>query len=78
MWDSPDMDAANTAWHERCVELLKPHVAGHYVAESDTVAHPEYSRLSFTSNNWARLNDLRAKHDPDGLFFDFSDELQDT
>jgi FAD/FMN-containing dehydrogenase len=48
MWDSPDMDAANVAWHERCVELLKPYVTGHYVAESDTVTHPEYAEQSFT------------------------------
>jgi hypothetical protein len=78
MWDSPDMDAANVTWHERCTELLQPYVAGHYVAESDTVTHPEYAKLSFTLANWARLNDLRVKHDPDGLFFDFCDGLQDT
>lgn len=75
MWDSPDRDAENIAWHEKCVRLLEPHIAGHYIAESDTVAHPEYVRKSYTPAAWERLTGLRRKHDPGGLFFNFSDGL---
>ena len=75
MWDSPDNDAENIAWHEQCVRLLKPHIAGHYIAESDTVAHPEYVQQSYTPAAWQRLTELRRKYDPDGLFFGFSDGL---
>ena len=75
MWDSPEEDGPNISWHERCVQLLKPYVVGHYVAETDTVTHPEYAKLSYTLTNWERLTELRKKHDPDGVFFDFSDGL---
>jgi hypothetical protein len=75
MWDSPEEDGPNISWHERCVQLLKSYVVGHYVAETDTVTHPEYAKLSYTLTNWERLTELRKKHDPDGVFFDFSDGL---
>ena len=75
MWDSPGGDAANISWHERCIQLLKPYVVGHYVSETDMVGHPEYAKLSYAPANWERLIELRKKHDPDGLFFDFSDGL---
>jgi FAD/FMN-containing dehydrogenase len=74
-WDSPDGDAANISWHERCVQLLKPYVVGHYVGETDMIGHPEYARLSYAPANWDRLIELRKKHDPDGLFFGFNDGL---
>jgi hypothetical protein len=32
-------------------------------------------RLSFAPANWQRLAELRQKHDPDGLFFDFTEGL---
>jgi FAD/FMN-containing dehydrogenase len=75
MWDDASNDAANIAWHDESMRLLKPYVVGHYVAETDTVAHPEYARLSFAPANWQRLTDLRQKHDPEGLFFSFTDGL---
>jgi len=75
MWDSAGDDRDNIAWHERCVELLKPYVIGHYVSESDTVAHPEFARLSYSPASWQRLTDLRRKLDPERVFFDFNDGL---
>ena len=75
MWDSPAMDAENVSWHEGLLELLKPYVAGHYIGETDIVDHPENARLSYSAGNWQRLIDLRRKHDPDGLFFGFSNGL---
>jgi FAD/FMN-containing dehydrogenase len=75
MWDGAANDAANIAWHDESMRLLKPYVVGHYVLETDTVAHPEYARLSFAPANWQRLKDLRQKHDPEGLFFNFTEGL---
>lgn len=75
MWDSAADDAKNVSWHEKCVQLLKPYVVGHYVSETDTVGHPEFARLSYKPANWKRLAELRKKHDPEGLFFDFSNAL---
>ena len=75
MWDGAASDAANMTWHDETMRLLKPYVVGHYVAETDTVTHPDYARLSFAPAAWERLADLRQKHDPEGLFFDFTGGL---
>jgi FAD/FMN-containing dehydrogenase len=69
MWTDAADDGANVDWHERCVELLKPHAVGHYVGETNTVAHPEYARAAYSAESWGRLSELRERHDPDGLFF---------
>jgi FAD/FMN-containing dehydrogenase len=55
--------------------LLKPHVAAHYVGETDIVGHPEFAELSYKPAAWQRLKNLRKKYDPEGLFFDFSGGL---
>jgi FAD/FMN-containing dehydrogenase len=75
MWDDAADDAANIAWHDEAMRLLKPYVVGHYVSETDTVAHPEFARLSFAPANWQRLTELRQKYDPEGLFFNFTEGL---
>jgi FAD/FMN-containing dehydrogenase len=75
MWADPDQDAANSSWHDKCVELLKPHVAGHYIGETDFSGRPEFARLSYSPAAWEKINKLRKKFDPEGLFFDFSDGL---
>jgi FAD binding domain len=72
MWNAAADDAANISWHGKCLELLKPHVAAHYVGETDIVGHPEFAKLSYKSAAWERLKHLRKKYDPEGLFFDFS------
>jgi FAD/FMN-containing dehydrogenase len=75
MWDTSAEDAANIAWHAKCVDLLKPLISGHYVSESDTVTHPEYAKAGYSRANWERLGELRKRHDPDGVFFAYSDGL---
>jgi FAD/FMN-containing dehydrogenase len=75
MWDTAADDAANISWHAKCLELLKPHVAAHYVGETDIVGHPEFAELSYKPAAWQRLKNLRKKYDPEGLFFDFSGGL---
>jgi FAD/FMN-containing dehydrogenase len=75
MWDDAADDQANKLWHDKCVQLLMPHISGHYVSESDTVGHPAYAKASYKEANWNRLAELRKKYDPDGVFFGFSDGL---
>jgi FAD/FMN-containing dehydrogenase len=75
MWDQSADDQSNLDWHDKCVQLLKPFVAGHYVSETDTVGHPAYAKDSYKEANWHRLAELRKKYDPDGVFFNFSDGL---
>jgi hypothetical protein len=45
--------------------------SGHYVAEADLLAADTRARRSFTAPTWDRLEDLRARVDPDGLFATF-------
>jgi FAD/FMN-containing dehydrogenase len=75
MWNAAADDAANIAWHAKCLEMLKPHIAAHYVGETDIVGHPEFAKLSYKPAAWERLKNLRKKYDPEGLFFDFSGGL---
>jgi FAD/FMN-containing dehydrogenase len=76
MWAGADQDAANSSWHDRCVGLLKPYVAAHYIGETDFAGHPEFARLSYSPAAWEQIDKLRKKFDPEGLFFDFSDGLR--
>ncbi|MBI4964268.1 MAG: FAD-binding oxidoreductase [Desulfomonile tiedjei] len=75
MWTRAEDDEANTQWHKRCLQLLKPFVAGHYIGETDTVTYPHHVQESYTKSNWKRLQDLRKKYDPDGMFFNYFDGL---
>lgn len=75
MWKDAASDAQQIAWHEKCVALLKPHIIGHYISESDTSAHPEYSTASFSAAKWKKLAELRKKYDPTGVFFNFTEAL---
>jgi FAD/FMN-containing dehydrogenase len=75
MWQEPEHDEQNAAWHEKCIALLKPYVAGHYIGETDIVAHPEFAPASYTSAAWDRLAELRKKYDPERRFFGYGDGL---
>jgi FAD binding domain len=76
MWSAAAGDDPNISWHRKCVELLRPHVAAHYIGETDFVGHPEFARLSYKPAEWERLHKLRKKHDPEGMFFGFSGGLR--
>jgi hypothetical protein len=75
MWDTPEEDAANAAWHERLMDLLKPHIHGHYIAESDTAHHPEYVDMAYLGDSLKRIEEYRAKYDKDGVFVNFHERL---
>lgn len=72
-WKDASDDAANSAWHRECVSLLTPFIQGYYIGESDTVGGPSAAQGAFSPENWNRLAALRAKHDPEGVFFNYSD-----
>ena len=75
MWQDAADDEANTAWHQECVALMKPHISGYYIGETDPVAFPSEATGAFSPESWKRLADLRDKYDPDGVFFGFFDGL---
>ena len=75
MWKETADDEANAGWHREIVDRLAPFVAGFYIGESDTVAEAATARGAFSPGNWDRLAHLRAQYDPDGIFFAYSDGL---
>ncbi len=68
VWDGADGDERHGDWHRDTIAGLDRFAAGHYIGESDIVARPERHRRCFTADHWARLQALRDKYDPDGLF----------
>lgn len=75
MWKNAGDDSENIKWHDECVKILLPKVKGHYISETDTVSHPEYIKKSYNKGVLERMAELRKKHDPDGVFFDYSSGL---
>lgn len=75
MWKTEAEDGPNRAWQKKCIELLKPFTAGHYVSESDTVTYPDHAVNAYTKANWEKIAELRKKYDPTGLFFNYQDGL---
>lgn len=68
IWERPEDDDANKAWHGEMFTALDRFAVGHYVGESDIVAKPARAERSFAAASWLRLKSLRQTYDPDGLF----------
>lgn len=75
-WDEAD-DLRNGEWHQQVIETLRPFNVGYYIGESNIVDRPATAVQAYRAENWQRLADLRAKYDPDGLFFGYFDGLGD-
>ena len=73
IWERPEDDGDNAAWHRATIAGLDKYASGHYIGESDIIVDPSRAERSFSSTSWQRLNELREKYDPAGLFHaDFS------
>ena len=71
MWEDAKDDRANIEWHRKCCALLKPFACGRYLGESDILDDPSRAEEAFSPANWKRLQELKAKYDPEGLFHGF-------
>ncbi len=69
LWDDPAEDEANRAWVRRVDDALAPFRTGRYVGEADLTAGPDRLAECFTPQALQRLQSLRQRYDPDGLFF---------
>lgn len=69
MWDDPADDEANRTWVRQVDDALAPLRSGRYVGEADLTSGPERLAECFSPEALARLGELRARHDPEGLFF---------
>ena len=67
-WERAEDDSANTAWHRATIAALDQYAIGHYIGESDIITDPRRAERSYSSASWQRLQMLRQRYDPGGLF----------
>ncbi len=68
IWDDEKDDDLNFRWLEKATTFMDPYAKGHYVNEVDATRHPERIRLCYSEASWKRLQELRRKYDPQGVF----------
>ncbi|MEU4130036.1 FAD-binding oxidoreductase [Streptomyces wuyuanensis] len=68
IWDDPSGDEANLRWLREAMASVESLGTGHYIAEADLTADPARAERSFRTNDWDRLQSLRARYDPEGVF----------
>jgi FAD/FMN-containing dehydrogenase len=68
LWDDPGDDEANSEWVRRVDAALAPFRTGRYVGEADLTLEPGRRAECFTPAACERLEALRRRYDPDGVF----------
>lgn len=68
VWEDAADDSENRAWMKALGSQMEALSVGHFVSEADFMANRSRAERSFTPENWARLQQLRAQVDPDRLF----------
>ncbi len=71
IWDREENDKLNFDWLQQTIPLMDPFAKGHYVNEVEGRLNPDRYRQCFTADNWARIQQLRQQHDPQGLFYSY-------
>ena len=68
IWDDEKDDEFYYRWLEQATTHMDPYAKGHYVNEVEGQGHPERIRQCYSPASWQRLQTLRQKYDPQGLF----------
>ena len=71
IWEKPEDDAVNLKWQNEVIAIIKPFTHSHYIGETDIVQDHQRVQESYTPEKWRKLEEIRAKYDPEGLFFGF-------
>ncbi len=71
IWDDERDDGRNFAWLNESLPLMDPFAEGHYVNEVEGRGHPGRFRQCFSDANWERLQQLRSRYDPAGVFHQY-------
>ena len=69
IWNDPADDQKNFDWVAEGMDLIKPLGKGHFISETNLLAGR--ARGSYSTESWDRLQALRARHDPHGLFHSY-------
>jgi FAD/FMN-containing dehydrogenase len=78
IWERPEDDTVNAAWHRETMAAMDNYAIGHYIGESDIIADPGRAERSYSKESWQRLKRLREKYDPEGLFHHPGDGAEDA
>ncbi len=76
-WDAGELadragfEKAAHDWMGLFNDLLAPYGKGHFINQADNQRYPERIPASFSPDTWSKLKALRAKYDPDNLFFTY-------
>jgi len=71
VWRSPEDDDINIQWLRDAIKKLEPHTVGRFISETDLLAAPDRAEQSFGSDNWERIQSIRKRYDPAGVFHDY-------
>ncbi len=67
-WESEKDDDVNKKWLKNIMQHIEPITAGQYLGDSDFTAH---QRKFISNENWEKLEQIRAKCDPNGRFHSY-------
>lgn len=70
-WRDPADDAANVTWFEELVAMLEPSATGFYANETNLFESPGRASRCFSAERWTRLQEIKHRHDPDNVFFNY-------
>lgn len=68
IYDGEHDDDAYRGWHLDAMKALEPYTVGQYWGDSDQT---QREVKTLTDDAWARLQQIRAERDPNGLFADY-------
>ena len=68
MWDEPVDDDASFTWLEGAANRMRPLAEGQYINEVDAFRDPEVVRRCFSDTALQRLEKLKNRYDPEGVF----------
>ena len=68
IWENAEEDERHFNWLDETMPLMDPFAVGHYVNEVEAGRHPERVEKCFSKENWQRLQTVRDKYDPQGVF----------
>lgn len=67
IWDREQDDDTNYQWLSDTLPSMDPFAVGHYPNEVEP-RHKDRYRKCYSDENWNRLEQLRSKYDPNGVF----------
>ncbi|MCL5280464.1 MAG: FAD-binding oxidoreductase [Planctomycetes bacterium] len=71
IWQDPTQDGRNEQWVSETSRMLDPFKVNYYIGETDLTMGADRAPRSFAPAHWQRLQQLRQKYDPEGLFFSY-------